>query len=395
MTRTSTDADTDSTTTAKNVTRSVSASVQCLLWGRAAGRCEFAGCNEPLWKSAVTQEQVNIAQKAHIYSFSSQGPRGNADIPRELLNELGNLMLLCHPCHQKLDARRDGGRYSARLLREMKGSHEARVERVTGIAPDRQSHVLLYGANVGEHSSPLRYDEAASALFPERYPATDVPIELSTVNSSFFDRDGDFWKIEAGNLRRKLSERVRERTATGAIDHLSVFALAPQPLLVLLGSLLGDIARIDVYQRHREPPGWQWPTAAVVPDFEVREPSAIAGPPALVLALSATVTLDRITAVVGPNASTWMLTVPTPHNDVTKSKAQLSALRSVLRQLIDRIKATHGQMTPLHVFPVASVSAAVELGRIRMPKADMPWLLYDQVNDLGGFIPALTISNGD
>jgi len=40
------------------------------------------------------------------------------------------------------------------------------------------------------------------------------------------------------------------------------------------------------------------------------------------------------------------------------------------------------------------VSLAVELGRVRLPKADMPWLLYDQVNARGGFIRALTIPEG-
>ena len=46
------------------------------LWARAAGRCQFDGCNRPLFKSPVTQEQVNISEKAHIYSFSENGPRG-------------------------------------------------------------------------------------------------------------------------------------------------------------------------------------------------------------------------------------------------------------------------------------------------------------------------------
>ena len=93
-----------SVATAQDVTRHVPTNIQCLLWGRAAGRCEFAGCNRPLWKSTVTQEPVNIGQKAHIYSFSSDGPRGNAGIPSDQLNGLANLMLVCHQCHQKIDA---------------------------------------------------------------------------------------------------------------------------------------------------------------------------------------------------------------------------------------------------------------------------------------------------
>ncbi len=70
----------------RDVTRYVKPSVQYMLWGMAAGRCEFNGCNKPLWKSSVTQEQVNIAEKAHIYSFSGEGPRGNEEITDEQLN---------------------------------------------------------------------------------------------------------------------------------------------------------------------------------------------------------------------------------------------------------------------------------------------------------------------
>ncbi|MFA0813857.1 hypothetical protein [Microbulbifer epialgicus] len=33
--------------------------------------------------------------------------------------------------------------------------------------------------------------------------------------------------------------------------------------------------------------------------------------------------------------------------------------------------------TPFHVFPVTPVSCVIEFGRVRMPKSDIPWLIYD------------------
>src|SRR4051812_6927779 len=69
-------------------TRDIPRPVESMLWGRAAGRCEFDGCNVLLSRSAVTQEQVNAAEKAHIYAFSPDGPRGNAGIADEHLNEV-------------------------------------------------------------------------------------------------------------------------------------------------------------------------------------------------------------------------------------------------------------------------------------------------------------------
>jgi hypothetical protein len=124
--------------TAFDVTRHVASHIQCMLWGKAAGRCEFAGCNKALWRSSITQEQVNIAQKAHIYSFSSDGPRGNRGITKEHLNSLDNLMLVCHECHQKIDATQDGGRYTPARLRRMKAEHEQRIDLATGIAPEKK-----------------------------------------------------------------------------------------------------------------------------------------------------------------------------------------------------------------------------------------------------------------
>jgi len=46
-------------------------------WGHGqAGRCQFNGCNRVVYRLTVTQEPVNISEKAHIYAFSEKGPRG-------------------------------------------------------------------------------------------------------------------------------------------------------------------------------------------------------------------------------------------------------------------------------------------------------------------------------
>src|SRR5436190_1964003 len=101
-----------------HVTRSITADVTAILWGRAAGRCEFWGCNTPLWKSPVTQERVNRAQRAHIYAFSRSGPRGHRGVSRAKLNDIDNLLLVCHGCHRKIDQHLDGGRYPASRLQQ-------------------------------------------------------------------------------------------------------------------------------------------------------------------------------------------------------------------------------------------------------------------------------------
>jgi hypothetical protein len=226
---------------------------------------------------------------------------------------------------------------------------------------------------------------------PDRYPASTSGIALGMTNSALRDHDSNFWQVEAVNLRRLFTEQVKPRLSDRSIQHLSIFAIAPQPLLMLLGYLVSDIASAEVYQLHKEPPDWRWQEDPVGGLFSVREPVNNGRVPALVLSLSATITDDRIVSVVGENAAIWRMASPKPNNDFLKSRLQLQEFRQTIRPLLDKIKTVHGQKTPLHVFPAVPVSVAIEFGRIIMPKADMPLRLYDQNNDRGGFIHALDI----
>lgn len=373
--------------------RDISRSVEAMLWGSAAGRCQFDGCNRPLWKSPVTQERLNLAEKAHIYSFSADGPRGNRGVNAKRLNALENLILVCDICHKTIDKNWSSGRYTVAQLQQWKADHDGRVARVTGIGPEKSSHILLFGSNIGDHHGPLHYTQAVDAVFPHRYPAEDRAIELGVRNSVLSEaKQALFWDPARENLDTDY-EHVRRRIRSGEIKHLSVFALAAQPLLIRLGALLGDIVRADVYQLHRKPaPSWGWPAQVPpVPEVQIRRPSSTNGPPALVLAFSAPVTPDRVTSVLGPDAAIWTLTVPSPHKEIAKSPLQLSEMRGLFSRVFDELKAVHGQDTLLHVFPIMPVSLAVELGRARSPKAEMPWRIYDQVGALGGFVPALQI----
>jgi hypothetical protein len=375
-----------------DVTRYVSPPVTAILWGRAAGRCEFAGCNRPVSWSLVTQRELNVAQRAHIRSFSRRGPRGRQGLSKGLLNSAANLMLVCHQCHVDIDSGDGPQMYPSELLLQMKSKHEERVELVTGIAADSSSHILLYGSNIGDQSPCLSFRQATTAMMPARFPASRNAFMLQMSNVALSDVEESFWANEDENLKRLFEKRVREPLSEPGTDkHLSVFALAAQPLLVRLGVLLGDIAEVDVYQRHREPQTWNWPVSATPLKFKVIEPQNSGGTPALLIDISGRVTEDRIHRVLGEDASIWRLTVASPHNDIVKSRDDLSALRAAARPLFSTIKAKHGQNTPLHVFLVAPVSLCIELGRVRMPKADMPWLLYDHHN-VHGFKPVLKIA---
>jgi len=350
-----------------------------------------------LYKSLVTQESINAAQRAHIYSFSPDGPRGQGPYTRAQLkiNELTNLLLVCHQCHQTIDPMAKVDKYPADLLSNWKNEHEQRIETVTGIASDKKSHVVFYGANIGAEYSPLDRTQCIEAMFPERYPTAERETSIS-LNSSLQDHTSDYWTAESENLRKKFAVKILPLIEESRCHHFSVFALAPQPLLIFLGAIFTDKIQLDAYQLQREPePGWRWQHHPVNFSFIVRKPDSIQHPPVLLISLSDLVSHDRITSVVGGDVSIWEITIESPHNDFLKSKSQLSEFRKGIRQLMVDIKQEHGNTTPLHIFPVMPVSCCIELGRARMPQGDMPWVIYNQSNVKNCFIETIRIEGNE
>lgn len=370
---------------------SIPLKVSTRLWGKAAGRCQYRGCNKPLWIDEVTKFEFNSAYLAHIIADKPNGPRGDEKLSAELGKDISNIMLLCDVHHRLID-KQDVDGHPVELLREMKTEHENRIALITAMDMDRESHIVLFGSNIGEHSLPLNLNEVYPAMKKEkRYPANENPIELHLNNSSFKDDDEFFWEVESRNLQKQFKDKIEFLLAVHKVKHISLFAMAPQPLLIELGKLFSDIPIVDVFQRKREPePTWVWDDD-IDTKYIIKRPNEIKDKVALIISLSATISEDRITKVLGEDISIWTFTIENPERDFLKSKKQLSEFRSVFRSLLDEIKYKHGQENEIHIFPAAPVAINVEIGRVWMPKADLPLIVYDQNYRTNGFQYALTI----
>jgi hypothetical protein len=371
----------------------VSETVRYLLWAKSAGRCEFDGCNKPLWRDGLTQIEMNFADVAHIIGNSPGGPRGDIDLSAEYCNDVSNLMLMCLEHHRMID--RITEVYSDDVLRQMKKVHEDRIERLTEIKPDKTSHVLIYRGMIGEHQPKINYRDTWSAMAPERYPSNKLPIELGLRNSAFQDDEEKFWRFEEENLERQFNTKVKPFLDNDVeVNHFSIFAFAAQPLLIKLGVLFSDIHPAEVHQRHREPQTWEWVPGPEKFEYRVVEADSSERNVALNLSLSAAIDSARIQRLFGDQKySEWKFTIAHLDNDFLKSRAQLQMFRTEFRALLNRIKAKHGENAILHIFPSVPVSVAVEIGRVWQPKADLPMVIYDQNRKAGGF--AKTLSIGD
>ena len=74
-----------------------------ILCGKAAGMCEFEGCNKRLFYDGVTLSTFNNAYVAHIIASSENGPRGDKELSPQLSDNSDNLMLMCADHHKLID----------------------------------------------------------------------------------------------------------------------------------------------------------------------------------------------------------------------------------------------------------------------------------------------------
>ncbi len=368
---------------------SVPQKTRYILWGEAGGRCQYDGCNKKLYLDPTTKSKFNQAYIAHIIADVPGGPRGHKELSEKLQADLTNLMLLCDRHHRLVD-KEDVNGHPVSVLRAMKAKHEERIRIACDISEDKQSHIILYGARIGEHGTPLTYNEAANAIIPDFLPASDRPIILS-MDSAHQDDEDKYWEIQSESLVRNFERELSWLKDKVSTPHFSVFGLAPQPLLIQLGALLSEITHMKVYTRLREPQTWKHPEDGDALDFQIVEPEDKSRLPVLNISVTADIDESRINSVLEDHTSIWKLTVPTPDKDLVRSDATLQNFRKRVREVFERIKKAHGEDETLRVFPAMPNSTAIEFGRVWQPKAELPMIIYDQNRSRDGFIKTVSI----
>src|ERR1700716_378468 len=257
--------------------------IKCIVWGRAAGRCQYAGCNASLIGDEISgAADANTAYVGHIVSDAVNGPRGDPVLSPKLAHDPSNLMLVCDAHHRVFD-REMVDEHPVDVLMAMKRRHEDRIGTVTAIDEDLGSHVIRYAAKIGTNESPVAIGDLKWSMLPERYPVDGGWIDLDLVTLDLRDDHPDYWPTHVRNLRSVFGEKVRGRMERQEIRRLAVFGLAPIPLLFELGRLISDIATADVRQLLRDPKGWKWDPSAAPVEYSVRRPDRIDGVVALKL----------------------------------------------------------------------------------------------------------------
>lgn len=357
-----------------------------VVWGRAAGRCQYNGCGKRLDGDLVTGDlSKNNAYLAHIIASDPGGARGDPILSHQLSDDPENLMLMCDPHHREIDDPAKIDRYSVNNLREMKRSHEERIERLL-INPNAiPAHILRIAATIGDNETAVPLRDCIEAMTLEFTLADRRPIDIKVRDIAQKDSNPDYYPIVINALRKKFDREIRGRFVDDDLEHLAVFGFAPMPVLMELGHLLSDLSAVSVYGRHREPkPSWTWPNNGGPLEFNcIPGPS---GPKRVALKLSVTANIadDRITrAVSDQSVSIWEIRSNRLGETELRSKDDLSRFRELVGKTFDAIKDQHGMDVDLSVFPAIPAACAIEFGRTWQPKAHPSFLIYDHVREQG------------
>ena len=377
--------------------RYIIADVKMRLWLASGGRCEYPNCNQVLWKDEITQRMLNRSYIAHIEAVSKNGARYNDKLNKKNLNSFSNLMLLCDTHHRMIDNVNEEGiephiHHRAELLKKYKKEHEERIEFMSSLSSSRGSYPMVLKSNLEKYKVNFDLDDIREAMLPDRRPKTLQTIDIDLTKSSLTEKDDRFWEQNAFEIKMQLDAKIQQAPDGNEINHLSIFAMGPIPLIIYFGFCLGDIIDMNSYQKHRNA-GWKWEgnNDKSNANYESIFPENIGNSSEAVLELSIS---GNITDTQYPEQlkSIPKFTFKAEHPSLFFLDAfeKLELFRKEIREFMKYIREEYPQITKLHMLAAVPCPIAIEFGRAYI-KEDPKILIYNSSREERIFKFALEI----
>jgi hypothetical protein len=367
---------------------------QLRLWTMAGGRCEFPGCNELLLRDDLTLTPGNYANIAHIIAYSPKGPRGDEILSKKLEKDISNLMLMCLRHSRMIDSKENLSVYTVDFLKKCKYDHEQRVNLQTGIAESKKSTVVRIQSNIRGRRVEVPYnDTCVSLMCAGRYPVDEKGVLVDITNIDY-SLEKSFWDTAAGQIDSTIKKAFTVGNDGKKISHISIFGIAPIPLLAYLGFKLGNTVNADIYIKTREKP---WSLTLSKPNLkfltegnntEVKSDNAV-----LVIGISGGgASAEEVNKHIGSDVPVYVIRAVEPGLDSIQCVEDIEAFRIVYRKAITEITERHGKKCKIHLFAAIPTCAAIVCGREVLHGVDPQILVYEHVDGQDGYIPAIIIN---
>jgi 5-methylcytosine-specific restriction endonuclease McrA len=339
----------------------------------SGGRCNL--CNRYVLEDIITKDPIISLEHAHIVADSDEGPRGDYKIDKQK-NNIDNIMILCPSCHTIIDKNPD--KYTVQYLRKIKQDHEKRIKYLTSLSHNNKINLVIYKSKINKKDIFFDIDQINESIFKQGYFYEDK-FDLST-STTIPDHDADYYREKKRDLDNKFSKFEGEMNK----HTIMLFALAPQPLLIYLGTKFEMSHTVLSQQRFRITESWNWIKTKKVIDFDIIEPSKITktNSVCLIVEISDKVDETRIKQVL-KDSDIWKITTNNPNMNIIKTISDVKEFGNTTMKLFSRIKKVYGNDKEINVFPVVPNSIAIEFGRVWMPKINNKLIVYDQIKKEG------------
>jgi SMODS-associated and fused to various effectors sensor domain len=309
------------------------------------------------------------------------------------INSPDNLVLLCATCHKLIDDRPDD--YPRALVEAFKQQHEERIGHVTGLGPDVQTSVVQLKARIAGSAVDIPAPHIYEAVSP-RYPVDKRGYIIDLTAYGDESRD-EYYKLASQEIQRQIARIYDPGMDVERTRHISLFALAPIPLLTFLGSCLSNKIAVKFYQRHRtgDQP-WMWKTDGEPVRYEIRKlrNGTDLARVALIMSLSGAVNERSLPAEIDNRFSVYEIALAdqTPSVDFLRQRRDLEEFRIVYRNFLSSLMEEHPDVKNVHVFPAVPAPIAIACGHDLLPKVHPALSVYDYDKKTGGFILGLQVN---
>jgi hypothetical protein len=298
-------------------------------------------------------------------------------------------MLLCPACHKLVDENVD--RYSRTTLLAFKKDHEERIFRLTAAKPERKTTVVQFIAKVGGQSVAITESQIQDAIAPMYPTERDCFIDLT----SFDDQSDAFYSLAVDKINRSIEQLYSPGFQTEVPRHISLFAIAPMPLLMHLGRQLSNKITVDLYQRHRDTQDWVWKNSGpeVIYCSRLVRKGIHGGNVALLLSLSDVMDETGLPDLIDASYSVYEISlegqVPSPH--FLRQRENLAGFRRTYQATLADIMRDNRNAVTIDVFPIVPAPIAVLCGFELFPKVSPPLRVFDKDRRRGGWSYILTV----
>lgn len=188
-----------------------------------------------------------VGEECHIISGANKGPRSNPNFPKDKIDDVSNLILLCRVHHKQIDDQVET--YTPELLRTIKYNHEKWVEDKLKEQPETPKvRIKRIKEEIPEklpviHTGKEMFNLAAGACAFYNDYSDDLTDEELDLVASFIQSVKDWAELanemepnQKINASRELDKEIR------ALRELNIFAFAAVEKQKIVGGISGESA---------------------------------------------------------------------------------------------------------------------------------------------------------